>query len=104
MVLTNVHRWLTKQEYARITYRAKKLGATSWQYKYLYHNVAFKYTTVSFAFRPLEFRINLISNRYVYNEDDFRTKEDVEEITKDMLATLEFVEFLKEFAKTIEEV
>ena len=46
-------RWLTKNEYARIRYRAKKMGAVDINLSAIWHHVAFKYTSVSFVFRYL---------------------------------------------------
>lgn len=95
-------RWLTKQEYSKIRYRAKKLGCTQANLSCLWHDVLFKHCFVTFIFKPLEYRIHL-SPIPSMNESDFEDLAGMEEIVKDMQSALDFVEFLKEFEKTIEE-
>lgn len=93
--------WLTKQEYARLRYRAKKMGAIDVNLSCIWHTVGFEHTYVSFVFKPLQYQLNLRGSCSIY-KGDFETKEDVEKITADMNRALGFVEFLKEFEKTVE--
>ena len=95
------NRWLTKQEYSKLRYRAKKMGAEEIHLSCLWHDVSFGRTMVSFIFKPLQFKLNLRGSCSVYR-GDFETKEDVEKITADMYKALEFVDFLKEFEKIIQ--
>ena len=39
-------RWLTKNEYSRLRYRAKKIGAINICFNTLWHSVSFEHTTV----------------------------------------------------------
>ena len=55
------NRWLSKNEYARIRYRAKKMGAEDVCLNYIWHHVSFKHTIVSFVFKPLEYHVTICS-------------------------------------------
>ena len=94
-------RWLTKKEYDRLRYRAKKMGAIDVQLRYIWHSVGFEHVYISFIFKPLQYKLKL-RNSCSAHQGDFETKEDVEKITADMNRALEFVEFLKELEKTAE--
>ena len=89
------NRWLTKQEYDRIRYKAKKLGALSSQFKYIAHTVNFEHTFVYFAFYPLQYHVRI--REKFGNTGHFRTKAEADAIKRDMDAAIEFIEFLKEF-------
>ena len=78
------------------------MGATDVCLSAIWHHIRFNHTSVSFVFKPLQYKLNLCGSCSIY-KGDFESKEDVEEITADMYRALEFVEFLKEFEKTIEE-
>lgn len=90
-----MHEWLTKNDYARIRRKAKKMGAEACQFQYIDHNVWFRHTTVSFAFYPLKYHVS-IRNPDIFN-GHFSTREKAEEIKRDMDLALEFIEYLKEF-------
>lgn len=94
------NRWLSKNEYARIRYRAKKMGAEDVCLNYIWHHVSFKHTIVSFVFKPLEYHVTICSGNPWTGH--FTDKEGADKIKKDMDVALEFIEFLKEFEKTIE--
>lgn len=88
-------KWLSRGEYARIRNKAKKMGAVDTQFERIMHIVRFPRTTVSFAFYPLRYHVNI---RYTnYFRGDFSTREEVDEIKRDMDVALEFIEYLKEF-------
>lgn len=87
--------WLTKNEYARIRRKAKKMGCEDCQFQYIYHDVWFKHTIVSFAFYPLKYHVS-IRNPDIFN-GHFSTREEAEEIKRDIDLALEFIEYLKEF-------
>ena len=92
-------RWLTKNEYARIRYKAKKMGATDVCLSAIWHHVNFKHTSVSFVFKPLQYHANIRDGHFF--EGHFKDKDGAEEIKKDMDLALEFIEYLKEFEKTL---
>lgn len=93
-------RWLTKNEYARIRYKAKKMGAVDVVLNYIWHHVAFDYTIVSFVFKPFDYKIHLRHSGSAH-QGDFYDKEGAEKIKADLDRALAFVDFLKEFDKTI---
>ena len=92
-------RWLTKEEYAKIRYKAKKMGATEVCLSAIAHHVKFKYASVSFSFKPLKYQVNLHSLDFF--EGLFKDKAEADAIKAEMDLSLEFIEFLKEFNKTI---
>lgn len=100
MACYEVGRWLTKQEYSKLRYRAKKMGADFVQLSSIWHDVCFGHATVSFIFKPLQYKLNIRGSCSIY-KGDFETREDVEQYTADMYKAIDFVEFLKEFEKTI---
>lgn len=101
MAAYGVGNWLTKQEYSKLRYKAKKMGASEIQLSCIWHDVCFDHAYVTFVFKPLQYKLKLSGSCSAY-KGDFETKEDVEKITADMNRALEFVEFLKEFEKTIQ--
>lgn len=100
MAAYGVGRWLTKPEYSKLRYRAKKMGATDVNLGAIWHSVGFKHTYVSFVFKPLQFHANIRDGHFF--EGQFKDKAGADAIKHDMDLALEFIEFLKEFEKTIE--
>lgn len=100
MASYGVGHWLTKQEYSKLRYRAKKMGADFVQLSCIWHDVSFGHASVSFVFKPLQYKLNVRGSCSIY-KGDFETREDVEQYAADMNKALDFVEFLKEFEKTI---
>ena len=95
-------RWLSRNEYSRIRYKAKTLGALSAQFHCIDHTVNFEYTYVSFAFYPFQHYIN-IRDKSGNNQGHFSTKEEAEGIRRDMDKALKFVEFLEKFNEELPE-
>lgn len=93
-------RWLTKNEYARIRYKAKKMGASDVCLSALWHHVNFEHTCVSFAFKPLQYHVNITDNGRLF-EGHFKDKAGADAIKRDMDVALEFISYLKEFDKTL---
>lgn len=91
--------WLSKNQYAKIRYRAKKMGAESINLNAIWHTVYFKYTFVSFMFKPLQCHVH-IRNGNIYT-GHFSDKAGADAIKNDMDTALEFVDFLKKFNETI---
>ena len=96
---TEPDRWLTKNEYSRIRYRAKKMGATDVCLGAIWHHVNFEHTSVSFVFKPLQYHVNIRDGHFM--KGHFSDKAGADAIKKDMDVALEFIEFLKDFNKTI---
>lgn len=92
-------RWLTKNEYSKLRYRAKKIGAINICFNTLWHSVSFEHTTVAFMFKPLQYHVNIKNGHYLNGH--FSDKEGAEAIKRDIDKALEFIEMLKEFDKTI---
>lgn len=88
-------KWLSKNEYARIRRKAKKMGATDVQFKYIMHDAWFPHATVSFAFYPLRYNVSIPSKHNLCGH--FSTKEEAEAIKRDIDIALGFIEYLKEF-------
>ena len=97
---TGTNHWLSKNEYSRIRYRAKKMGATDVCLSAIWHHVNFKYTSVSFVFKPLQYHVNIRDGHYMTGH--FSDKSGADAIKKDMDLALDFIEFLKEFNRKIE--
>ena len=93
-------RWLTKNEYARIRYKAKKMGASDVCLSALWHHVNFEHTCVSFVFKPLQYHVNITDNGRFF-EGHFKDKAGADAIKRDMDVALEFINYLKEFDKTL---
>ena len=100
MIKYGYDRWLTKNEYSRIRYKAKKMGATKINLSSIWHSVSFGYTSVSFVFKPFECHASINSGNLW--KGHFSDKKGAEEIKKDMDKALEFMEYLKDFDKEIE--
>lgn len=92
-------RWLSKNEYARIRYKAKKMGATDICTSAIWHFINFKHTNVSFVFKPLQYHANIRDGHFF--KGHFSDKEGSDAIKADMDKALDFIEYLKEFDKTI---
>lgn len=92
-------RWLTKNEYSRLRYRAKKMGAVDVCLGAIWHHVNFEHTSVSFVFKPLQYHANIRDGHFF--KGHFNDKAGADAIKKDMDKALEFIEMLKEFDKTI---
>ena len=75
------------------------MGATDVCLGVIWHHVNFKHTSVSFVLKPLQYHAN-IRNGHLF-EGHFKDKEGADAIKKDMDVALEFIEYLKEFNKTI---
>lgn len=99
-MVTMSDRWLSENEYSRIRYRAKKMGAQDVCLSAIWHHVNFGHTSVSFVFKPLQYHVNIRDGHYFHGH--FSDKEGADAIKRDMDLALEFIEFLKEFSKTIE--
>lgn len=100
MAAYGVGNWLTKSEYEKIRRKAKKMGAEEVDLNHIWHCVRFKHTSVSFIFKPLQYHVNI--RNYHFFDGHFKDKAGADAIKRDMDLALEFIEFLKEFEKTIE--
>lgn len=88
-------RWLTNNQYRRIKYKAEKMGAKDVCLTAIYHSVSFEHTSVSFAFRPLQYHCTIIGKSIWTGH--FSDKAGADAIKKDMDKALEFIEYLKLF-------
>ena len=94
-------RWLAKNHYSRVRYRAKKMGATYIDLTHFRHRVKFEYTTVTFAFGPFECYANISANDAY--KGAFCDEESANKIKKDIDVALEFMTFLHKFNDELKE-
>ena len=92
--------WLNKNEYAKIRYKAKKMGAVDVCLSAIWHHVNFRHTSVSFVFKPLQYHASIRDGHFF--DGHFKDKAGADAIKADIDLALEFIEFLKEFNNTIE--
>lgn len=93
-------RWLTKNQYRRLRRAAKKMGAEDVNLSAIWHTVWFRYTSVSFGFRPFEAYAHINDGDLWYGH--FSDKDGAEKIKADMDKALEFIAYLKEFNCEVE--
>lgn len=94
-------RWLTKQEYNRIRYKANKLGANDICLRYIDHQVTFGDTTVFFAFRPFQCETK-VSTPIFPRGRGVVDRASAQKVKEDIDRAVEFMEFLAEFNKSVE--
>ena len=95
-----MNRWLTKNQYSRIRYKAKKMGAEDINLCAIWHSVWFNHTIVRFVFKPLQFNVSFYSRKPLA-AGYFSNVAEADEIKKDMDTALEFIEYLKNFETKI---
>lgn len=93
-------RWLTKNQYQRIRYKAKKMGACDVCLNVIWHFVNFGYTSVTFAFRPFQCHASIRDGNLWTGH--FSDLEGAERIKANMDKALEFMDYLREFNCEIE--
>ncbi len=91
----NEDRWLSKQEYSRLRYRAKKLGVKELKLNQLWHLARFDYVTVAFMFRPLQCHASIHQAHPLCGH--FTDASDANKIKGDIDKATVFMDFLKEF-------
>lgn len=93
------NKMLTKKEYARIRYKAKKMGAKNVHFCAMWNSVSFQHTTVLFVFHPFKVHANINDGHFMTGQ--FSDTSTAEAIKRDIDVALEFIEYLKEFEKTL---
>ena len=87
---------LTKNQYAKIRRKAKKMGVeTALNTCGKFNSIYFKRLSIWFKFTPFQFDVSL-------SYRSFSNKEKLEEAKKEMDLAMEFKEFLEEINKEIE--
>lgn len=90
-----MNKYLTPSQIQRIRRKTKQMDIKECCLSKYHSLVSFKHTMVSFEFYPFDYKILICHpNDKFY---DFKTREEAEEIKKDMDSALDFVDWLKEF-------
>ena len=94
---------ITKSEIQRICYKARSMGATQTDFSNdEYFSVWFEYIHVHFRFYPFEIRSYVLTHNIKFTKyAAFSSQEQADVIKKYIDTALEFMEYLKEFAKQL---
>lgn len=76
------------------------MGATDVCLSAIWHHVNFRNTSVSFVFKPLQYRADVLNAYFL--KGHFTDKAGADIIKQDIDKALKFIDFLKEFEKTFQ--